>query len=147
VAEKVIRTVCGIEDGSNCGILAHVRDGRLVKVEPADSPDPRLRHICARGLSSVKLVYHPDRLKYPMKRVGERGGGKWQRISWDEAFDNIAVKFKEIGEKYGYESIAFVTGMSISYKLLMIYKRLASALQSTWSSIIGFGDAAGPCGD
>lgn len=48
--EKVVRTVCGIVDGIHCGILAHVRDGVLVKVEPADFPDTRFRHICARAL-------------------------------------------------------------------------------------------------
>ncbi|MFC1825630.1 molybdopterin-dependent oxidoreductase, partial [Thermodesulfobacteriota bacterium] len=147
MTEKVIRTVCGIEDGVNCGILAHVRDGKLVKVEPADFPDPRLRHICARGLSSIELAYHPDRLKYPLKRVGERGEGKWERISWDEALDTIADRLKEIGEKYGFKSLAWVTGQPITFVLMRIYQRIASALQSTWVSILGFGDSAGPCGD
>ena len=61
---KVIRTVCRVEDGVNCGILAHVKDDKLIKVEPADFPKPGFRHICMRGLSTIKdLVYHPDRLK------------------------------------------------------------------------------------
>ena len=110
VEETVIRTVCGSNDALSCGILAHVKDGLLTKVEPADFPEPRFRHICLRGLSTIKLVYHPDRLKYPMRRVGQRGEGRWQRISWDEALDTIASKFKEIGGKYGYESIALATG-------------------------------------
>ena len=53
---KVIRTVCGIEDGSSGGILAHVKDGKLVKVEPADVHVPWMRHSCAKGLCSIKMV-------------------------------------------------------------------------------------------
>ena len=81
----------------------------LTKVEPADFPEPRYRYMCAKGLCTPKLVYHPDRLKYPMKRVGERGEGKWQRISWDEALDTIAGKLKDIPAKYGRESVAVLT--------------------------------------
>jgi molybdopterin-containing oxidoreductase family molybdopterin binding subunit len=138
--EKVVRTVCGIVDGVRCGILAHVRNGVLVKVEPADFPDPRFRHICSRALCSTQLVYHPDRLKYPLKRAGERGEGKWQRISWDEALDTIASRLTEIREKYGKESVAWAVEV-------MAYIRLASALEATMINPIGFGDAAGPCGD
>ncbi|MEE8470071.1 MAG: molybdopterin-dependent oxidoreductase [Dehalococcoidia bacterium] len=127
-------------DGVRCGILAHVRDGVLVKVEPADFPDPRFRHICARALCSTKLVYHPDRLKYPLKRAGDRGEGKWQRISWDEALDIIATRLAEIREKHGYESLAWAIEV-------MAYIRLASALEATMINPIGFGDAAGPCAD
>lgn len=145
VEEKIIRTVCTVSDGVCCGILAHVKDGVLVKVEPADFPDSRFKHICSRGLCTVKLVYHPDRLRYPLKRVGNRGEGKWQRITWDEALDTIAERLREIGEKHGYESIAWATGANSA--LILIYLRLASALQSTWVNIIGFGDSAGPSGD
>ena len=137
---KVTRTVCGIVDGVRCGILAHVKDGVLVKVEPADFPDPRFRHICAKALCSTKLVYHPDRLKYPLKRVGKRGEGKWQRISWDEALDTIANRLGEIRGKYGNESLAWAIEV-------MPYIRLASALEATMINPIGFGDAAGPCAD
>jgi len=142
---RVTRTACTVGDGVGCGLLAHVKDGVLVKVEPADFPDRRFRHICARGLCSARMPYRSDRLQYPLKRVGERGEGKWERISWDEALDTIAAKLKEIGEKYGYDSIGFATGANSA--LVLIYLRLASALQASWVNIIGFGDAAGPCGE
>jgi anaerobic selenocysteine-containing dehydrogenase len=137
---KVIRTACGIVDGVRCGILAHVKNGILVKVEPAEFPDSRFRHICARALCSTQLVYHPDRLKYPLKRVGQRGEGKWQRISWDEALASIASSLTEIREKNGPESLAWAIEV-------MAYIRLASALEATMINPIGFGDAAGPCAD
>ncbi|UCG83691.1 MAG: molybdopterin-dependent oxidoreductase [Dehalococcoidia bacterium] len=138
--EQVIRTVCGIVDGLKCGINAHVRDGVLVKVSPADFPDPRFRHVCSRALCSPQLVYHPDRLKHPLKRVGERGEGKWQRITWDEALDTIASRLTEIREKYGPESLAWIIEV-------IAYLRLCCALEATMINPIGFGDAAGPCGD
>ena len=105
--EKVIRTVCMIFDGIECGILAHVKNGVLTKVEPADFPEPEYRHACLKALCTPKLVYHPDRLKYPMKRVGERGEGKWQRISWEEALDTIAGKLTDIWERYDSEAVAY----------------------------------------
>ena len=46
--------------------------------------------MCAKGLAGIQALYHPNRIKYPMKRVGERGENKWKRISWDEAIDIIA---------------------------------------------------------
>jgi anaerobic selenocysteine-containing dehydrogenase len=58
----------------------------------------------------MEIFTHPDRLKYPMKRAGERGEDKWERITWDEALDTIAKKLLELKEKYGPESVAFGIG-------------------------------------
>ena len=107
---KVIRTVCMMLCGNACGILSHVKNGVLTKVEPADMPEPGYRYICRRSLCMPKLLYHPDRLKYPLKRVGERGEGKWQRISWDEALDTIASRLKDIAARYGPESVGYMMG-------------------------------------
>ncbi|MCP4625464.1 MAG: molybdopterin-dependent oxidoreductase [bacterium] len=91
----MVRTVCPAHCGIDaCGILAHVQSDRVVKVEPAKFPDPKHRRICLRGLSSLDITYHPDRLQFPMKRTGERGEGKFERISWDDALDFIADRFK-----------------------------------------------------
>ncbi|MBT3312582.1 MAG: molybdopterin-dependent oxidoreductase [Desulfobacterales bacterium] len=146
--KKVVRTYCALEDGIMCGIRAHVEDGVLTKLEPGDFPeDPELEHICARGMCMVKLVNHEDRLKHPMKRVGERGEGKWEKISWEEAFDTIAAKFKETAEKYGEESVSIGTGGYVSSVLSMIFLKLTNAIQGTYLNLGGYGDAAGPCGD
>jgi len=61
-------------------------------------------------MAAIDYVYSPYRLKYPMKRLGQRGEGKWQRISWDEALDTTTKKLQQIKEKYGGESIAYATG-------------------------------------
>lgn len=143
-----IHTVCRMTCGNTCGIVAHVKDGVLVKVEPTDVPDSRFRYICAKGLCTPKLVYHPDRLKYPMRRIGERGEGKWQRISWDEALDTIAARLKDIQDKHGPESLAWATSaMGSLGSLCYAYLRFARACQGTWVLLSGPGDAAGTCGD
>jgi len=78
-----------------CGIIGYVGDGRLVKIEGNPRSPNNRGMICARGQSGVNQVYDPDRVLYPLKRVGARGEGKWKRISWDEALDEIAAKIKD----------------------------------------------------
>ncbi len=143
-----IRTVCPAHCGIDaCGILAHVKKDRVVKVEPADFPNPRYRRICLRGLSTLEVTYHPDRLKYPMKRVGKRGAGNFERISWDEALDTIAEKLKAIATKYGWPAVAWVLGgPGAGTTKFGAYLRLASLTQSTRVSAWGYGDSALPCG-
>lgn len=104
--EKVISTYCPPNCGGRCRLMATVRDGRLVKVEPGEFPDPRYTAICVRGLTWPQRVYSPSRLKFPMKRVGERGEGKFERISWDEALNTIATRIKESRDKNGPGSVA-----------------------------------------
>ena len=143
--KKLISTVCHSACGLVCGLLAHVEDGILTKVEAQDMPDPRHRHICARGLSTIQMVYHSDRLKYPMKRVGERGEGKWERITWEEALHTIADRLKTIREEYGPQSLMWC--VSPIGGLDLIYASLAGSLQGTFGSMVGYGDSGGPCGD
>ena len=90
----------------NCPVVAHVRDGQLVRVSAPDFPGiPEFNHICVRGLASWKLPYLDKRLNYPLKRVGERGSGEWERISWEEAYDTIATRLGEIRDKYGSKGV------------------------------------------
>ncbi|HEY1364572.1 MAG TPA: molybdopterin-dependent oxidoreductase [Xanthobacteraceae bacterium] len=105
----VYRSVCRSCHGG-CGVLLHVVDGRLVKVE-GDRESP-LNHgrLCPMGTVAVDLVYHPDRLKHPLRRAGPRGGQRWQRISWDEALDEISERLLAIRDKLGPEAIALGTG-------------------------------------
>ena len=74
---------------SVCGIMGYVKAGRVIKIE-GNPNDPNSRgHLCARGQAGLNHLYHPERLLYPMKRVGARGEGKWKRIGWEEALDEI----------------------------------------------------------
>jgi molybdopterin-containing oxidoreductase family molybdopterin binding subunit len=145
---RMVRTVCPAHCGIDaCGILAHVKGDRVVKVEPADFPNPRYRRICLRGLSTLEVTYHQDRLKYPMKRVGKRGAGNFERISWNEALDTIAEKLKAIATNYGWPAVAWVLGgPGAGTTKFGAYLRLASLTQSTRVSAWGYGDSALPCG-
>lgn len=106
---KVVRTVC---QGcmSECGVLVHVRDGKAVKIE--GDPDHPLNHgfMCPKGLSYLQTVYHPDRVIYPLKRIGARGEGRFKRVSWDDALDDIAQRLLKVMETYGPEGIAYSMG-------------------------------------
>jgi len=106
---KVLKSVCRSCHGG-CSALMHVRNGELIKV--AGDPEGPLNHgkLCPIGAATTELVYHPDRLKFPQRRIGPRGSGKWERISWDEALDEISEKVLKIREESGPESIAMGTG-------------------------------------
>jgi thiosulfate reductase/polysulfide reductase chain A len=106
---KVLKSVCRSCHGG-CSTLMHVKDGELLKV--VGDPEGPLNHgkLCPIGAATTQLVYHPDRLKYPLRRKGPRGSGDWERISWDEALDEISEKILKIREESGPESIAMGTG-------------------------------------
>ena len=134
--EKIFHNICPAAGcHMNCAVKLRVKDGKIHKVESADYPnDPTERCICLRGLSSLRLVYHPDRLKYPLKRVGERGAGKWERITWDEAFDTIASKLMEVKEKYGPESVKVSFGGSSSEGILLSGWLLGPRFANAWGT-------------
>jgi anaerobic selenocysteine-containing dehydrogenase len=105
---SIARTGPGCHEG--CGVLLYVKNGKLVKVEGDPEFPLNQGRLCPRCLALTQVVYHPDRLKYPLKRAGERGEGKWERITWEEAYETIAKKFNEIKGKYGPESVIFCHG-------------------------------------
>lgn len=95
-----------------CGVKCYTdKDGKLVKVEGDEENPFNQGRLCMRCLDLPEVTNHKDRLMYPMKRAREdRGKDKWERITWDEAFDLIEKNFKEIAAKYGPESIVFCQG-------------------------------------
>lgn len=108
-ATKIVKTNCRACI-ANCGVLAHVRNGRVVKLEGNPEYPMSKGAMCAKGLAGIQALYHPNRNKYPMIRVGNRGENKWKRISWDEAIDTVAKKLMETREKYGAETVFCSTG-------------------------------------
>lgn len=102
--EKVVITSCSHDCGGSCILLVHVKDGVITRIEADDGEEPQLR-ACLRGRAYRQRVYAPDRLKFPMKRVGERGEGKFERISWDEALDTVARELKRVKNTYGNAAI------------------------------------------
>ena len=109
--DQIVKTTCNLCQ-IGCGVLVHVKNGTVTMVE-GDPGNPLNKGIlCSKGEASLEYLYHPDRLMHPLKRVGVRGGGKWQQISWDQALDAIAEKMTEARDKYGAESVAFIVGAS-----------------------------------
>jgi anaerobic dimethyl sulfoxide reductase subunit A len=106
--ETVVTSTCGHNCGGRCVVNAHVRDGRIVHIS-TDQRRWNAEHpplpACARGVGQIERTYHPDRLQYPMRRVGPRGAGQWERISWDEALDTVAREMLRIREAYGNAAI------------------------------------------
>lgn len=107
--ERVVWGACSVNCGSRCALRLHVRDDEVVWVETDNTGqdiygDHQVR-ACLRGRSIRRRINHPDRLNYPMKRVGKRGEGKFARISWDEALDTLAGSLQRIVKEYGNEAV------------------------------------------
>ncbi|MFB5746162.1 selenate/tellurate reductase subunit YnfE [Cedecea sp. S5-13] len=107
--DKVVWGACSVNCGSRCALRLHVRDEEVFWVETDNTGldtygDHQVR-ACLRGRSIRRRINHPERLNYPMKRVGARGEGKFERISWDEALDIVSASLKQTVEKYGNEAV------------------------------------------
>lgn len=108
-SEQVVWGACSVNCGSRCALRLHVKDNEVAWVETdntgSDEYGNHQVRACLRGRSIRRRINHPDRLNYPMKRVGKRGEGKFERISWDEALDTIASSLKKTVEQYGNEAV------------------------------------------
>ncbi len=105
---QVIPSACRQRDG-RCALFGHVKDGRLVKVE--GNPDLFSEGtLCGRAFAIPQELYNPTRIRYPQKRVGERGAGQWKRITWEEAYETARDEYTKIGEEYGWHTIAHQYG-------------------------------------
>ena len=113
--DEIVWSQCNVNCGGRCVFQWHVKDGKIVYMETDNTGEAEglQARACLRGRSMRRWVNHPDRLTKPMKRVGKRGEGKFEEISWDEAIDTIAEKLKGVIEKYGNEAvyINYATGM------------------------------------
>ena len=114
---EVRPTVCAIcSPAYNCGINAYVKDGRLLKVEGMDD-HPRSRGgLCTKGLANRGYVYREDRILTPLRRVGRRGEGKFEPISWEQAYEEISQKLLAIRREYGPDAVAFFGGYNKWYR-------------------------------
>lgn len=160
-AEQLFRTGHSNNCDGACGHLVHVSDGKVRLVEGAaygatavdgrPMPYAYPPRICLRGVGQIENLYSADRVKYPYKRVGDRGSGKWQRISWDEATSTIAGAFKKAQAEYGPKSvwIAPYTGsLSLLEGVVGCGFRFASVIGASAGDFEGDneGDSATPCG-
>ncbi len=100
-----------------CGVRARVRNGRIEKLEGNPDHLHSQGYLCARGQSGLMMTYDPDRLPFPLKRVGPRGSGRFERISWDQALDEIAERMLRIKEQYGPQAMVFSSTHNLSQPL------------------------------
>ncbi len=115
--EKVVQSHCSCNCASRCPLWMHVKDDEIQwiqsETEPWDDDETSRQRACLRGRSVRRWINDPDRLKYPMKRVGKRGEGKFERISWDEAIQTIADNLKRTYENYGPEAVYWTLGSGV----------------------------------
>lgn len=106
---SIVKSTCGICLES-CGILVHLEDGKPFRIEgDPDSPMSR-GALCAKGRASLEYLCNPQRLRHPLKRVGDRGEGKWQQISWEEALDIVAKELCTLKDTHGANSLNIIRG-------------------------------------
>jgi anaerobic dimethyl sulfoxide reductase subunit A len=102
--DRIVTSTCSFDCGSRCLLQVHVSGGRVHKITTDDRPGPGLK-ACARGLAQRDVLYARDRLKVPLRRVGERGSGEFAPISWEEALDRIARELARVKDQFGPQSV------------------------------------------
>ena len=108
---EVKKSICAICDPTTqCGLDCYIKDGRVVKVEGSLENPQNVGTLCAKGAAQRQWVYHEERVRTPLKRVGPRGSGQMMPISWEEALDTIAGKLQQIKAESGPESVVFYCG-------------------------------------
>jgi thiosulfate reductase/polysulfide reductase chain A len=137
--DRIVPTFCELCFWK-CGVLAHVKDGRVTKIEGNPEHPLSRGHLCPRGTGGTGLLYDPDRLKKPLMRVGKRGAQTFEEVSWDTALDEMAERMLSIREKYGPEALAlFSHGYGGSW-----FKHLLKAYGSGTITAPSFAQCRGP---
>ena len=114
VNKRVVRSSCRMCHGV-CQVLVHLDGDRVVKVTgDPDSPTSR-GYLCPKGAASPELLYHPDRVTHPLRRRGKRGENSWERVSWEEALDEMAERLGSIKRESGPEYFAMMQGTGRPY--------------------------------
>ena len=110
--DQIYQGLCRGNCGGGCRIEVKVREGKVISTGPTLEEDPMDFLICPRGLSHIQRMYAPERIQYPVRRKEgtPRGGGEWERLTWDEAINYVTGKWKEYRAQYGNNAIAFSYG-------------------------------------
>lgn len=126
--EKQVPTVCSMCP-SGCGMVARVVDGRVVKLEGNPLHPINQGALCPKGQGALELVYNPDRVQVPLKRVGERGQNQWEPINWATAIEIVAERLKDLRQKGTPERTVFMYG-EVRGQMRQVIERFMSAIGS-----------------
>ena len=127
--EEGILVVSDVDSHSQCALRVRVKDRKVVDIRGVPEDPESKGEMTLRDRHFRDILYAPDRLKFPMKRIGKKGEGKWERISWDEALSTIAERFRRTKSEYGAEAISFHHGHYHSGDILGTYlPRLANMI-------------------
>ncbi len=132
-----VKTHCGRMDHGGCALVVGVKNNQIVKVKGDPEGFLNKGYVCAKGTLSHDRLRHSDRLQYPLKRIGDRGEGKWQRISWTEAIRDICENLNKIKDTSGAKGVAFCQGMPKGLELFVL-NRLANTFGSP--NVVGVQD-------
>lgn len=103
--QEIKHSVCALDCPDACSVLVTVEDGKGKKLRGNPEHPVTRGFLCAKVTQYLEREYHPERLLYPMKRVGAKGEGRFARVSWDEALDTIAANLRRVADTYGPESV------------------------------------------
>jgi len=134
--KETVRSVCTICP-SFCGIEVHLEKGKIERIRGDRKSHVSQGFLCKKGRNILEYASHAERILYPLRRKGERGLGKWERISWDEALENIVSKLKDLKSMYGPQSVLFLSGAASGLPDILL-ARLAHAFGSPNVASMGF---------
>src|SRR6478609_5352076 len=100
-----VHSVCALDCPDCCSMLVQVENGRATRLRGDPSHPVTRGFLCGKVAQYLEREYSPDRLLYPQRRVGAKGEGRFERISWDEALDTIAVRLRQVADEFGPEAI------------------------------------------
>ncbi|HBD09472.1 MAG TPA: hypothetical protein DCZ69_14550 [Syntrophobacteraceae bacterium] len=106
-----LKTHCARMDHGGCALLVGVKDNQILEIKGDPQGYLNRGYTCYKGKVSAERLSHPQRLRHPLKRTGNRGEGKWRRITWEQALDETAKNLLQIKEKYGARAVGFGVGM------------------------------------
>lgn len=139
--KELVTSICGICPGG-CGVNVELVEGKIGKIFPLK--DHPVGVVCVRGVHANEIVYSNDRLRYPLRRVGKRGEGKFERIGWDEALNRIADAFQKIKREYGAEAVMSYFGRgSFDANLTDMFAPRGVSTQGTSGFLFPFGSPNG----
>lgn len=136
---EIRRTLCDIcTPLCHCGLDAYVKGGQVIKVEGTEGHPMNGGVLCTKGANNRAYIYRKDRIKTPLKRIGVRSEGKFEPISWDDAYDIIAQNLSKTKQTYGANAVAFYSGYDKWYRFLL--QRFAFAFGS-----VNYGSESSTC--